>query len=350
MTTSKERVRAAIEHKEPDHVPSCMDCVSVIWEKLMKHYGLSSIKEVQDHFDIDIRCVDPPYIGPEMKNITNSQGQQEYRHFFGYRERNVWNGVEYTSEVVYYPFDEMESPEEVENYNWPNPDWFDYNDLVRQCSEVEGRATCIGWPGVYQLATYMRSPGKLYLDMAAHPEFAQKIFDKFVEFELEYYGRMFEAGQGQIDILRVCDDYGTQSSLFFSVEMWRRFFAENTRKLTDLAHRYGAYYMQHSCGAVRPIIGELIKCGIDVLDPVQKVTGMEPKGLKKDFGDKIAFHGGIDTQHLLPNGTADEVRKESIYFIDVLNRQGGYILGPSQSFEGDVPIENIEALYSARQL
>lgn len=347
--TSKERVRAAIEHKQPDRIPTDMQCVSVTWEKLMKHYSLNSIKEVQDYFDIDIRAIAPPYIGPELKSFVNDKGEKETCHFLGYKLKDVWNGVEYTSEVTFYPFDEMQTPEEVENFSWPNPDWFDYKDLKRQCAEHQSRAIRIGSLGVYQYATFMRSPEKLYMDMATNHEFAQKIFDKFVEFELQYYGRMFEAAEGQIDILCVCDDYGTQDSLFFGIDMWRKFFAENTRKLADLAHQYGAYYMQHSCGAVGPIIPELIKCGVDVLDPIQKVKGMEPEGLKKEFGDKIAFHGGIDTQNLLPNGEPEQVRKEAIHFINVLNHQGGYILSPSQDFEGDVPVENIAALYSARK-
>lgn len=345
MITSKERVRTAIEHKQPDRVPTGMECVTVTWEKLMRHYGLESATAVQDHFDIDIRAIDPEYIGPELKSFTNDNGDEEQETFLGYRIKQLWNGVEYTPEVTFYPLNGMETPEEIENYNWPNPDWFDYESIKHKCAEYQDRAIMIGSFGVYQYATFMRSPEQLYMDMAVNPELAQKIFDKFSEFELEYYERMFRAGDGQIDILRVFDDYGTQQSLFFGNNMWRQFFAKNTRKLADLAHKYGAYYMQHSCGAVRPIISELIECGTDVLDPIQKVVGMEPEGLKEDFGNKLTFHGGIDTQHLLPNGTPEDIRKEVIYFTGVLNRQGGYILAPSQALEGDVPVENIEALY-----
>lgn len=106
--------------------------------------------------------------------------------------------------------------------------------------------------------------------------------------------------------------------------------------------------MQHSCGAVRPIIPEFIDCGVDMLDPVQKVAGMKPENLKKDFGDKITFHGGIDTQWLLPYGSPQEALKESKYYIDTFGKDGGYILYPSREFQADIPIENIEALYNAR--
>lgn len=199
----------------------------------------------------------------------------------------------------------METIEQLEQYSWPNPDYFDYESLKRQCETYKDRTILIEWPGVYQLMTYMRSTEKLYMDMALNPVFAKRIFDKFVNFEMEYYQRMFEAADGQIDIIRTCDDYGTQHSMFFSVDMWRQFFEENTKRLVNLAHKYSAFYMQHSCRAVRPIIPELIKCGVDVLDPVQKVVGMEAEGLKEDFGDKMTFHGGIDTQNLLPFGKPD---------------------------------------------
>ncbi len=84
------------------------------------------------------------------------------------------------------------------------------------------------------------------------------------------------------------------------------------------------------------------------MEPIQKVTGMNPVELKKEFGHVLAFHGGIDTQGVLPNGTAEEVKAETRYFMDILGENGGYILMGSQGFEGDVPPENIEALYSIR--
>jgi uroporphyrinogen decarboxylase len=74
---------------------------------------------------------------------------------------------------------------------------------------------------------------------------------------------------------------------------------------------------------------------------------MEPEGLKAEFGDRLAFHGGIDTQWLLPGGSPQDVRKETRRFIDILYKGGGYILAPSQGFQTDVPIENVEAMYAA---
>lgn len=112
------------------------------------------------------------------------------------------------------------------------------------------------------------------------------------------------------------------------------------------AEATGAYFQQHSCGAVEPVIPLLIECGVDALEPVQKVAGLEPEHLAEVYGDHMTFHGGIDTQGLLPHGTPEQVQAETRHFMTTLGQNGGYILMASQGFEGDVPIENIEVIYS----
>lgn len=348
MITSKERVRLAIQHKNPDYVPANMSCIGVTWEKLMKKYGLDSIEAVQDRFMIDIRDLHVPYIGPKLGVRKNAKGEIEKQAEFGWWSREVWNGVEFNEITVEYPLDSLQTIEELNQYNWPNPDHYDYEALKRACDRNKDKAIMIGWPGPYQVLTFFRNAEQFYMDMALEPEFTKVMLKHYMDFVLEYYERMFIAADGQIDILRTCDDYGTQTSMLFSVDMWREFFEESTCKLVNLAHKYGAYFMQHSCGAVRPIIPELIRCGVDALDPIQKVVGMEPEGLKRDFGKQITFHGGIDTQNILPLGTPQQVAEESKYFIETLNKDGGYIFASSQALEGDVPIENIEAMYETR--
>ncbi|MCX7007491.1 MAG: methyltransferase, partial [Kiritimatiellaeota bacterium] len=98
-----------------------------------------------------------------------------------------------------------------------------------------------------------------------------------------------------------------------------------------------------------PFIADLIACGVDVLDPIQP-TGpdMEPESLKREFGDRLCFHGGIDMQELLPNGTPAEVTAGAQHYCDILGKNGGYILGPAHLFQPDVPPENILAMYQAR--
>lgn len=349
--TSKERIRATIEHKQPDRVPSTMQCVETAWEGLLKHFGVDTKEKVMEKLEIDTRIMDlPPYIGPERPPFVNSAGETVYTHPLGYQYVNKWNGVEYNWHTIFRPMAEIETMEDFKKFNnWPNPDHFDYESIRRFCGENEDKAIRVGWPGPYQVFLELYPAEKFYINMAEEPELIKAMLDRFMDFSIELYTRMFEAGEGRIDLLRPCDDYGTQISLLFSPGMWREFFMDNTKRLVDLAHKYNCFYLQHSCGAVRPIIPLLIECGVDVLEPVQKVRGMEVDGLKRDFGDKLTFQGGVDTQALLPFGTPDEVRKETEYIIETMLVNGGYILAPSQDFEGDVPVENILALYDARK-
>jgi uroporphyrinogen decarboxylase len=345
---SKDRVRNAINHQQPDIVPAAFECVGSVMEELLKHYGFTKADQVYEHFNIDIRSVGPKYIGPELKTYTDTDGCRVTESYWGSRTKHHWTGKEYNGMTFYHPLDEIDTLEGLKNYQWPSPDWFDYESIKLQCDKFKDKAIIMGHEGPFQHACALRSMDKLFMDMALEPDFAHYIFDRMVEFELEYYERIFEAADGQIDILRPHDDYGTQISLLFSTDMWKDYFKENTKKLVNLTHKYGAFYQQHSCGAVRAIIPELIDCGVDVLEPIQKVQGMDPVELKKNFGDRLTFHGGIDTQGVLPFGTPEDVIKETRHFIDTLNVNGGYILMASQGFEGDVPIENIEAMYSAR--
>ena len=346
---SKERVRAAIRHKQPDQVPADFGCVPEVWEKLQRHFHTDAQDEVLDRLGIDIRYIDADYIGPPLQSYE-LEGERVDENCFGWKSRRHWNGVEYNNIAIDLPLDNISSAREVLDYRWPSPDWFDYDSIKRKCDQYQDKAIMIGHAGLYQWMTFMRNAEKIFLEMALDPDIPKAMIHKLVEFELEYYSRILEAADGRIDILQVYDDYGTQNGLLLSKEMWREFFAENLKKLTGLAHRHGAFFMQHSCGAVQELIPDLIACGVDILDPIQKVPGMEIERLKQAFGDKLTFHGGIDTQKLLPFGTPQEVERATEYTIDLLNRNGGYILCSSQYFENDVPLENLLAVYRTRDL
>ncbi len=349
--TSKERIRAALAGQPVDRVPSTMQCVEVTWEKLMNHFKVESIDEVQDVLDIDTRIMDlPPFIGELPAPYVNDEGETVYRHPIGYDYVNKWNGIEYNAHVVSYPLDHIETMEDLDAYDgWVNPDDFDYDAVKAFCKKHHDKGIRIGWPGAYQIITNLINCERFYIMMIDEPEILQAILDRHCDRVLEIYRRMFEAAEGGIDFLKCCDDYGTQISLLFSPTMWDEFFAKNTKRYVDLCHEYNAFYMQHSCGAVRNIIPNLIACGVDALEPLQKVEGLEPESLVADFGNKLCFQGGIDTQHVLPLGTPEEVLAETEKVLHTFSAINGYILASSQDFEGDVPVENIIAMYAARK-
>lgn len=343
--TSKERFRKAMEFKPVDRPPCEFIATGRTYDKIKSHYGFTDYEQVRAHFHSDLRMAFPVYNKRKLEDYIDSDGLRVEETMYGFRQKWFVTGAETYPMNMDYPWDFAETAEDILKLDWLHADDFDYEAFKREVDSYKDMAVGIGGPGTYQYATFMRSAENIYADMAADPDLAKAVFNKYVDFELEYYERQFQAADGQIDYLLCNDDYGTQTSMLFSVPMWREFFKENTKRLADLAHKYGAYYMQHSCGAVRPIIPELIECGVDILNPIQKVKGMEPESLMAEFGGKIAFSGGIDTQWLLPTGTPDEIEKECRRFIDCFGANGGYIFGPSQGLQFDVPIENIEALY-----
>lgn len=341
---SKERVRKAIQHIKTDRVPANMECVSYVWTRLMKEKNLKSKNELRDYYKIDVAEIFPTYVGKRTKSRTVN-GQHLVDSIYGGELRLKDNAGEIHSVMANYPFNEDTTVEDILSFDWITPDDFDYESIKRQCDENKGRAIQFGHEGPFQLSTFMMEMSVLFEKMLIEPDVAKALFDRFVQFELEHYERIFIACDGQADILRPHDDYGTQISLLFSTDMFKEFFAENTKKLTALAHKYGAFYQQHSCGAVHDFIPLFIDCGVDVLEPIQKVQGLEPERLVKEFGGKIAFHGGIDTQGVLPHGTPEEVRNETKKYASILGKDGGYILMSSQAIESDVPTENVDALF-----
>lgn len=346
--TSRERVRAVVNHKQADILPANFEVVPAEMDKLKKYFGFTEDEQVYGKFGSDIRQIRPKYIGPELKVYRDSDGCEIIEGFFGERNKVHWTGKEFNHVPFYFPLDNIDTLEGLDSFPWPKMEYFDFESIKVMCDEHKDKSITTGVMGPFQWATHLRSTEKVLMDMALNPEFAHKMFDRIVEFELEYYEKIFIAGDGQIDILKTCDDYGTQKTMLFGIDMFREYFKENTKKLVDLAHKYGAFFHQHSCGAIAPVIPELIDCGVDILEPIQKVKGMDPEVLKKNFGDKITFLGGIDTQTLLPLGTPEEVIEETRKVIDTLYVNGGYILMGSQSFEIDIPVENIIAMYSLR--
>lgn len=344
--TSKERVRAVMRRERPDRIPAAFEAVGSVSKKLMARYGLTRFDELLAHFDVDVVPASPRYIGPELPSFVDAQGRTIYNDYWGYQYTMHKTDLDEYPITTYHPLNDVETVEDVNRAVFPDPDWFDYSAITEACEKHPDKAIIVGHEGPFQMVTFLIEMDRFFVLMVEEPEVAARILERMNEFEMEYYRRIFEAGKGRVDILRPHDDYGTQISLLFSVDMWREFYRENTIRLVNLAHQYGAFYQQHSCGAIAPLIPELIECGVDALEPLQKVPGLYPEELAAKFGGRITFHGGVDTQQLLPHGTPEEVRAEAEHYMRTLG-PNGYILMASQGFEGDVPIENIEAVYAA---
>jgi uroporphyrinogen decarboxylase len=130
--------------------------------------------------------------------------------------------------------------------------------------------------------------------MIANPEIANTIFSRIASFYLEYGRRILEAGKGKVDILCTGDDFGGQNSTLLSPSLWIDFLKKGFKEYIRLGKAFDAYIMHHTCGSVYPLIPEMIDCDLDILQSLQpEAAKMDPKVLKKEFGNRLSFQGGI---------------------------------------------------------
>ena len=172
------------------------------------------------------------------------------------------------------------------------------------------------------------------------------------KFTCENLEQFLGAVGDSIDVICFGDDLGTQNSPQISPRMYREFFKPRHAILWGRAKQLAnVKVMLHCCGAVRPLLRDLIEAGLDAINPVQiSCRGMEAEGLKRDFGTDLTFWGGgCDTQRVLPNGTPAEVREHTLHQCEVLAPGGGFVFQQVHNIMANVPPENILAMYHAVQ-
>lgn len=263
--------------------------------------------------------------------------------------RGAYDSKFSVDEAIAGPLENVKTEQDILTHRWPMTEDFDFSTLVSEC-EVHSDRVIIGglWTGIMGDAYRLHGFQNFLMNMALKPQLIKTLINKVTDVYLELNDAIFSQLKGKLDVWFFGNDFGSQSGLLFSVDMWHEFFFKNIKKLTNLAHSYGLKVMMHSCGAISEIIPALIETGVDILDPIQvTATGMDPQSLVNKFGGKIIFHGGIDTQQVLPNSTPEEVVVHAREVMKTLNQKGGYIFAPSQILGNDIPIENIVAMYGA---
>jgi uroporphyrinogen decarboxylase len=152
-----------------------------------------------------------------------------------------------------------------------------------------------------------------------------------------------------VDIIAFGDDVGQQDRPICSLAMYRKMIRPYHERLLETVRAHSkAKLLYHTCGSVYMYIEDFIAIGVDALNPVQvRAKDMDPARLKLEFGDRISFWGGIDSQSLLPNGSPVEVAREVRRMFDIMGRNGGYVLAAVHNVQPDVPPENICALFAA---
>ena len=341
---ARERVLTALAHQRPDRTPRDFWAEEPAWNRLCQHLGCANREAILARLEIDLR-----HLNAEVP-AERALGEGVYQNYWGerylYRE-GPWGPMR---EDIQGALAGARSLADLECFPWPSPDGFDYSKLKAQALRHESCALVYGFADIWQRPALVRGWEEMFVDMAERPEWVHCLCGKFTEFYLEDYTRAAEATGGRIDLYLLISDLGSQRGPLISSPMFTRFVAPYLKRMIDHIHALGARVLYHSCGAIRAFIPELIRLGVDVLDPIQPAgAAMAPESLAAEFGSRLCFHGGIDMQHLLPHATPKEIQREVRRYCETLGRSGGYILGPAHLFQPDVPPENVLAVYQAQR-
>ena len=347
---SKTRVLTAINLEKPDRVPCDFHATPVVQSRLYEYFGIDSYRQLMERLGVDIidirGIIDPLWKGPVPQIVELPGGVKQ--NYLGWQMKAVDTEFGRVESHCGYIFENAEDIQDIEAFNWPSVDWFDFSNMNVLLDEYRDYAIMASGASVFQHPALVRGLDNLLCDMMTFPEMAECLMDKYTDLYVDYYAEMFRATQGRIDILRIADDFGTQISLLISPKLFREFARPRIQKLVDVAHAHNVKVMFHSCGSIIDYIDELIEIGVDILDPIQtQAQGMDPEYIKKNFGSKICLHGSMDTQYTLPNGSVQEVEEEVRDRISVLGANGGFIIAPSHTLQPDVPMQNIVRLYES---
>lgn len=337
-----ERFYATIERKSVDRPASWLGLpVPGAEKKLFEHFEVSSINELKRVIDDDIYAVELPYHSPTSNAIYAAFDFAKKGHSDSYEKRTL------TAPGF---FEDYSDPDDIGKFNWPDP--YNYIDPAECLREVEnvplGYAVMgVAWSAHFQDACAAFGMETALVKMLLEPEMFIAVIDKITDFYLQANEIFYSATKGKLHAVLIGNDFGSQTGLMVSPSALREYVFPGTRKLVQQAKSYGLKVLHHSCGSIKEIIPDLIDCGVDAIHPIQALAkSMDPLGLKKDFGNRVSFCGGVDAQNMLINGTTDEVASKVSELKDIFPT--GLIVSPShEAVLPDIKPENIRALFDA---
>jgi uroporphyrinogen decarboxylase len=341
---SKERVMDAVNHRKTDRIPITFDAEKEVYSALYSYLGVNTKEVLFDMLNVDTWMILPERFSPLPVSGTNQK-----QSIWGFRtiEAHYSAGGIY-DEICYYPLAGKDEIADLKNWNAPVADDMDFSHFPEEAQRHGDRAIIgVFTHGPYFIATDLRSMQTVMMDFALNKKYAHALIEKISNSVFMYLDRMLEQFSDGIDIVYMADDYCSQQAPLFSPEMFREFVMPYLRVIVEKVHRHGKKFLLHCCGAVGPLLPMIIEAGVDMLEPIQiRANGMDPAGLKRDFGKDLCFYGGVDLQQILCQGTIQQVQDEVKRLIDILGADGGYILGPGHTYiQVDAPISNILAMY-----
>lgn len=235
----------------------------------------------------------------------------------------------------------------LKGFQWPDPTLaWRFEDLGQWCSEQAAHYRMIWVGDLWERATFMRGMEGILLDVALNPTFVAELLDGITAYILSTMEILLE--RFEFEAIAVSDDYGAQRGMPISPASWRELVGPRLAQIYAKAKAAGKKVFHHSCGSIEPIIGDMIEMGLDILHPIQP-EAMDIYHLKQEFGKDVTFCGGMPTQHVLPDGSAQEVRSLTREIIEKMSPGGRYIFEPGITVQADVPLENMVAMIEEAQ-
>jgi uroporphyrinogen decarboxylase len=380
LWTSRRRVETALRHQEPDRVPYDLGgtILTGIHEKayrrLRQYLGLPEVaidiedpiqqlarvhEDVKERFRVDVYGINPA----KPRGIsTPSWSEGGYDKLVDEWGIEWWKPQEggFYYDMRRHPLAEIDTVDGLAKYRFPDPlNPARYSGMAERADELMNRrqvAYILGRnaPGIFEIALWMRGFENFFCDMVANQAFAEALLDAIAEVKMRYWEHALQLVGKHVMIVSEADDLASQNCVLISPELYRKLIKPRHTKLFNFIKKHAATEVKifyHSCGAVAPLLPDLIESGIDILNPVQVRAGnMNTRELKRQFGKDLTFYGGgVDTQRVLPRGTPAEVRDEVRRRIEDLAPGGGFIFNTVHNIQADVPPENIVAMWEAVQ-
>jgi len=331
--TPRDRVYAQIQHQETDVIPYTLRFEGDVAEQLDVYYGGDGWRSLLDD---SIRRLP----GPPLEIYET--GDRTYTDLYG----SVWQ-VDHRTFHLVEPA--LKAPS-LEGFAFPGldvifqPGWEE--TVLQAIEQQQDRFLVIGFgTGLFERSWGLRGFEETMVDIVANLDFYQELIARLTEHQMSIVERLLEL---PVDGILFADDWGYQQGVLVGAERWRRLFKPGLARMYERVHEAGKITLTHCCGGIEEILPDLIEIGLDVYQSVQpEPKNNNPYELKKKYGDRMTFWGGLGSQSTIQFGTPDEIRAEVARLCREMGSGGGYILAPAKALQPGTPMENAAAVVEA---
>lgn len=405
--TPRERVLAAIEHREPDRVPVDMGSnpssgiSAIAYNRLKQTLGFTEghtrvydvVQQlaqpedlVLDRLGVDVLDIGRMFNekGDHWYDVTLADGSPaQYPTWFHpiQRKDGAWEvekdntviarmpaGGTFFDQTIYpyldtYPDNFKDLPQAMQMILWAalvHSPWdhaheSDFWTQLRERTLALGNSTnralmVVVGCNLFEWGTFLRRMDNFLMDLVSEPDQVDRLVNALMELHMQSLSKVCEAVGDCVDIIRFGDDLGMIGGPFMSVDMYRRFFKPHHTRLNHYVHSHTPMKtFLHSCGSIYSLLPDLIDAGFDIINPVQtNCRGMEPERLKAEFGTAITFWGGgCDTASVLGQENPAQVSQHVLNRLEIFAPGGGFVFNTIHNILPEVPAENVLAAFDA---